>query len=147
MKQLKLEPVVKKLTKRLKHAVQAVRDLRSELIKMTCARLAADSRLRLSEDRLNQIMSQAQALASNQVEQFCAAVRSRQRLPRKWISARSNLNKGCLHIWPNYTSQAHVLYSNSFMSEELQVTVLSPNPVVRLPSLTPASQGLSVALV
>ncbi len=63
------------------HAVQAVRDLRSGQIEHNdlSARLAADSRLGLSEDRLNAIISQAQAttgMASNQVEQFCASVRS-----------------------------------------------------------------------
>ena len=104
------------------HAVQAVRDLRSVQIEHNdlSARLAADSRLGLSEDRLNEIISQAQAstgMASNQVEQFCGCTSApRQRLFQRQvdISPEQFSNKGCLHIWPNYTSKHTYYTTNSF---------------------------------
>ncbi|MGC6455493.1 MAG: adenylosuccinate lyase [Coraliomargaritaceae bacterium] len=63
------------------HAVQTVRDLRTGEIDHNdlSSRLAADSRLGLSSDRLHVIIRQAQSLtgmASTQVEQFCDAVRA-----------------------------------------------------------------------
>lgn len=62
------------------HAVAAVRDLRSGAILRNdlVDRLAADSRLGLTADRLDAVVADAQALtgmAATQVEQFCQAVR------------------------------------------------------------------------
>jgi adenylosuccinate lyase len=62
------------------HAVQTVRDLRSGSIHRNdlVERLAADSRLGLSQDQLGDMMRRAQAMtgcAAQQVDNFCAIVR------------------------------------------------------------------------